>query len=316
MRKIFLFLTCIFVAQAADLVGQLEGTNQQQSQIWGDMRLFNIDRYDAGFGSLWTYLQGNHYFSYGVAIAIIALVLGFSAHYAAVGAKEFDEHSGHIYAFSKFARLNHLVAAVSWVILVPTGVIMMWGESFGGGFFVSLMRHLHGIATILFAITIIPMFVMWFWRMLPRVYDIKWMLVVGGYLSKIKRPVHAGKFNAGQKAWFWVAMLGGAMMIVTGVEMYFQDLKTPFAGMFGLTQIEILRLCAITHNVLGIGCAMFLLVHIYMAVFAIKGSIHSMINGYKPEEEVYVLHHHWYRELLDKGKISKSKYERVYPRLA
>ena len=316
MKRLILFFACVLWANSAQIYGQLEGTNQQQSQIWSDDRLFNIDRYESGFGALWTYLQGSHYFAYAVAIAIVTLILAFSAHYAAIGAKEFDEHSGHIYAFSKFMRVVHLIAAVSWVILVPTGVIMMWGASFGGGFFVALMRHLHGIATILFIITIGPMFGAWFYRMLPRFYDIKWMMIVGGYLSKIKRPVPAGKFNAGQKAWFWVATLGGAMMIITGVEMYFQDLNTPFATTFGLTQIEILRLCAITHNVLGIGCAMFLMVHIYMAVFAIKGSIHSMINGYKSEEEVYVLHHHWYRELLDNGKIAKSKYENVYPRLA
>ncbi|MBR6952549.1 MAG: formate dehydrogenase subunit gamma, partial [Campylobacter sp.] len=50
-------------------------------------------------------------------------------------------------------------------------------------------------------------------------------------------------------------------------------------------------------------------------VFAIKGAIHSMISGYKEEEEVYVLHHYWYRELLDKKKIEKSEFEEKYERL-
>lgn len=31
-------------------------------------------------------------------------------------------------------------------------------------------------------------------------------------------------------------------------------------------------------------------VHLYMSLFAIKGSIHSMLSGYKPESELKILH--------------------------
>ncbi|RAZ60877.1 formate dehydrogenase subunit gamma [Campylobacter hyointestinalis] len=316
MKKLLLFLVSACVMLGANGANQLEGINQGMSPIWDDNRLVGIDRYDSYFGSLWTYLQGNDYFSYGVAIAIIAVLIAFSAHYMVVGPKHFDHHSGKVYAFSKYVRLVHLIAAISWVILVPTGVIMMWGDLFGGGFFVRLMKNLHGIATILFAISIVPMFLMWGKRMLLSVYDIKWMMIVGGYLSKIKNPVPAGKFNAGQKTWFWVAMLGGFVMILTGAAMYFLNFNTPIlSSVFGLTQVEVLRLAAIVHNIIGIVCAVFLLVHIYMAVFAIKGAIHSIITGYKEEEEVYILHHYWYQELVKNGLMKPSKFEASYTNL-
>ena len=48
-------------------------------------------------------------------------------------------------------------------------------------------------------------------------------MIVGGYLSKTKKPVPAGKFNAGQKTWYWMATLGGMIMILTGAAMYFLD---------------------------------------------------------------------------------------------
>lgn len=316
MKKLLLFLVSACVMLGANGANQLEGINQGMSPIWDDNRLVGIDRYDSYFGSLWTYLQGNDYFSYGVAIAIIAVLIAFSTHYMVVGPKHFDHHSGKVYAFSKYVRLVHLIAAISWVILVPTGVIMMWGDLFGGGFFVRLMKNLHGIATILFAISIVPMFLMWGKRMLLSLYDIKWMMIVGGYLSKIKNPVPAGKFNAGQKAWFWVAMLGGFVMILTGAAMYFLNFNTPIlSSVFGLTQVEVLRLAAIVHNIIGIVCAVFLLVHIYMAVFAIKGAIHSIITGYKEEEEVYILHHYWYQELVKNGLMKPSKFEASYTNL-
>lgn len=204
----------------------------------------------------------------------------------------------------------HALAAISWIILVPTGAIMMWGESFGGGAFVRFAKNAHGIATIIFCIAVLPLLFSWLKRMLPAIYDIKWMLIVGGYLSKKKRPVPAGKFNAGQKSWFWIAFLGGLVMIITGAAMYFMDFNG--GDIFGISQIELLRISAIIHNALGIVCAVFLLVHIYMACFAISGAIGSMINGYKEEEEVFILHHEWYKELRKKGKIERSKYEEQY----
>ena len=99
-------------------------------------------------------------------------------------------------------------------------------------------------------------------------------------------------------------------MIITGAAMYFLDFNG--GDIFGISQIELLRISAIIHNALGIVCAVFLLVHIYMACFAISGAIGSMLSGYKEEEEVFILHHEWYKELRKKGKRERSKYEEQY----
>lgn len=128
-------------------------------------------------------------------------------------------------------------------------------------------------------------------------------MIVGGYLNKDKKPVPAGKFNAGQKTWYWLATLGGFIMIATGAAMYFQDFKLDIIAAQGISQIDFLRASAIVHNVLGLAILVLFLVHIYMSVFAIKGAIHSMINGYKEEEEVEILHSSFYKELKKKNKL-------------
>ncbi len=303
------------------LFGTLFATNEDfvnklnlDSPVWASGRFTNIDSYSDGFAKLFVYLQGNDYFAMGAAIGIFGVILAFAFHYIIVGPKKFSHDHGKVYAFSAFERIIHLIAAISWTILVPTGVIMMFGATFGGGFFVRLCKNLHGLATISFAISLFPMLSFWFVRMLPRVYDIRWMFMVGGYLSKNKKPIPAGKFNAGQKAWFWVCTIGGLIMVISGAMMFFLDHYTPafIREFFGISQIELLRAAALIHNILGIVCAIFLLVHIYMAVFAIKGAIHSIITGYKEEEEVYILHHYWYQELVRKGKIKPSIFEKQY----
>lgn len=308
--SIFAFVASAFALHLPD------GTNQFDSKIWGSDRVTNIAGYEGGLGDLFTYLQGNNYFAYGVALALLGVLLAFTLHFLLIGPKHFSHDGKKVYAFNIVERLSHGLAGISWIVLVPTGVIMMWGSFFGGGAFVRFAKNSHGIATILFAVAVLPMLFAWTKRMLPAIYDIKWMLIVGGYLSKKKACVPAGKFNAGQKAWYWVAIPGGILMIATGAAMFFLDFKEPnVSAWLGISQIEVLRISAIVHNILGVVCAVFFFVHIYMAAIAIHGAIWSMITGYKEEEEVYVLHHYWYNELVNKNQIPVSEYEKVYPKL-
>ncbi|MCV3396341.1 formate dehydrogenase subunit gamma [Campylobacter sp. RKI_CA19_01116] len=282
-----------------------ENFEVKNTQIWDVQRVMNIESYQ-NFGALWTKLQGE-YIASAVLIILIVVISAFALHYMVIGPKKFSHDGKKIYAFSVFERLFHFVAAISWIILVPTGLIMIFGSYFGGGFFVRMCKNLHGIATILFIISIIPMLLCWIKRMLPASYDLRWMMMVGGYLSKEKKPVPAGKFNFGQKSWYYIAVFGGFLMIITGAFMFFLDFNsTSLQSIFGISHIDILRASAIIHNILGILCAVFFAIHIYMAVFAIKGSIHSMISGYKEEEEVYILHSYWYKELSDKKQINPS----------
>ncbi len=120
-----------------------------------------------------------------------------------------------------------------------------------------MCKNLHGIATILFIISVIPMLLCWIKRMLPASYDLRWMMIVGGYLSKEKRPVPAGKFNFGQKSWYYIAVFGGFIMITTGAFMFFLDFNSAsLQTIFGISHIDILRISAIVHNILGILCSL------------------------------------------------------------
>ena len=310
-------LTLLFtLSVAAMAIEGPTGVNQYDSTIWAAQRIENIKPYEHGWGPIFTFIQGNDYFAIAALSIILAVIGAFVLHFLIIGPKHFSHEGKKVFAFSLIERIAHGLAAISWIILVPTGIIIMWGAELGGGTFVRFCRYLHDIATIIFAISVLPMLFAWTIRMLPAVYDIRWMIIVGGYLSKKKRPVPAGKFNAGQKAWYWIAIPGGIVMIITGAIMYFMDFKEPaVASWFGIQQIDLLRYSVVIHNCLGIVCAVFFLVHIYMAAIAIHGAIWSMVTGYKEEEEVYVLHHYWYQELVKENKIPVSDYEKSYTNL-
>lgn len=299
MRKLsYLFIALLCLATAAFAA---------ESQIWGEMRIANIFGYgqeqSLKLGPLFTMLQ-HEYFT-KIFLAILVLVpAAFLTHYKIIGPKVFPHDGKKIKAFSLYNRIIHQVAAVSFIVIVPTGFVIVFGDFFGGGMFVRACKHLHGIFTIPFAIVVIPMFLMWLKEAFFNMDDVKWMMIVGGYLSKEKKPIPAGKFNAGQKMWYWIATLGGMVMVISGAAMFFLDFNIEMIkSMTGLSQIDFLRVMAIVHNVVGFLVVALFITHVYMSMFAIKGAVHSILNGHMEEEEVKILHSSWYKKLKEQGKV-------------
>lgn len=299
MKKIYFILAILILpvlAFAADA----------DSTIFGKDLIVNILGYDQKeslhLGYLFTLLQSTYFkpLFFGVLVGVPAI---FFVHYMIIGPMIFSHDRKKIYIFTFFNRMIHTMAGIAFIILIPTGLVMMFGTTFGGGEFVRFCKEIHAISTLLFIVSIIPMFFMWVRWMFVHWDDFKWLMIVGGYLNKNKKPVPAGKFNAGQKLWFWLATLGGFVMIATGAVMYYQDFKLAFIVSFGVSQIDFLRASAIVHNTLGLAVLALFITHVYMSVFAIKGAIHSIITGYKEEEEVEVLHSSFYKRLKDENKL-------------
>lgn len=230
------------------------------------------------YGEMFTMLQGQWFYKI-FFVVITAVPAVFLLHYLIIGAKHFDHDGEQIYFFSLYARIVHFIAAVSFSLLVITGLLIIFGSYLGGGMFIRTARYIHLISAMVFAVPGLLMFVLWFRQMLPQLHDIHWMFILGGYLSKKKKPVPADKFNAGQKMYFWFATVGGGVMAYTGYIIW---------G-FG-ADLDTVRIFTMIHNVLGVGIVAFYLTHCYMSVFAIAGSLESMKTGYKPKDEVDILH--------------------------
>ena len=139
------------------------------SSIWGTDLLKHILEYDKE-GSLhmghWFTLIQSTYVKPMLLFVLIVIPLAFITHYLIVGPKRFSHEGKSIMMFPLFKRINHGLAAISFMIIIPTGIIMIFGSTFGGGAFVRFCKEAHAIAAPLFFITVIPMFATWFSRML------------------------------------------------------------------------------------------------------------------------------------------------------
>jgi formate dehydrogenase subunit gamma len=235
------------------------------------------------YGQTFTSLQAGLFNR--IFLLILTLIPAiFLVHYILIGPKKFDHNGTQVYYFSLFTRIIHWLAAASFSLLVLTGLMVIFGKFTGGGTLIMNGRLVHIVSALVFSISAVPMFLIWLKDMLPAWYDIMWFVILGGYLSKSKRPVPAGKFNGGQKIWFWLATAGGGVMAYSGYYLWsFQ------------ANVDQLRQMAIIHNFLGAAMTALFLVHLYMSLFAISGAVKSMITGYKPWEEVDILHSRYKR---------------------
>jgi len=283
LRPVFLFILFIVAGFAAFVFAQnsqgLAGLSTGSSSDYYHTLIGTITGNWQGYGELFTTLQGQWFWK--VFLVILIAVPGvFLLHYLIVGPKHFDHDGEQVFFFPRYTRVVHFFAAVSFSLLALTGLMMVLGSYLGGGALIRFARYVHIGAAMVFVLPAVLMLVMWFKDMLPQLHDLAWIFILGGYLSKEKKPVPAGKYNAGQKMYFWLATVGGVVMAYTGYVIW---------GM-GTTDLDTVRLYTIIHNVLGMITLAFFFTHVYMVVFAIAGALDSMKTGYKSKEEVDILH--------------------------
>ena len=238
-----------------------------------------------GSGQLFVMLQHN-LFTPLFAAVFIGMIMLFALHYLFIGAKKFSHEGEKIPYYSALSRLIHALAALSFSVLAVSGLMIIFGKLFHGGALVQTARYIHAPAAVVFLPAVLILFLLWVKDMLPAAHDLDWLLVFGGYLTKKKMVVPAGKFNPGQKSWFWLAVGGGAVMAVTGYYLF--TFSSDLSG---------IRLAVIIHNFLGVILLAMFMIHLYMAIFAVKGSLKSMLTGNKSTEEVAMMHSNYYKKI-------------------
>ena len=107
-------------------------------------------------------------------LIVILVPIAFLLHYLVIGAKEFSHDGPQVFFFGQFCRFIHWVAAVSFTLLVITGLLIIFSKLFGGGQFIRTMRSVHIISAIVSAIVAIPMFLIWVKDMFPAAHDVAW----------------------------------------------------------------------------------------------------------------------------------------------
>jgi formate dehydrogenase subunit gamma len=80
----------------------------------------------------------------------------------------------------------------------------------------------------------------------------------------------AYRFNAGQKAIYWIVVIGGGLVAATGYELMFP---------FYLSEIEGMQLAQVVHATVAVLFVAVMLAHIYIGTIGMEGAFEAMGNG-------------------------------------
>jgi len=181
-----------------------------------------------------------------------------------------------IVRFSGFERAVHWMTATCFVILALSGLNVTFGKSLllpligpdAFSTFSEAAKYAHNFLSFPFAIGVVMMFLMWLAWAIPDGTDVQWVREGGGLVGDKHPP--AKRFNAGQKAIYWVVVLGGAAAAVTGYLLMFPFYATDVAGMQTAQSI---------HGIVAVLFIAIMLAHIYIGTIGMEGAFESMGTG-------------------------------------
>jgi formate dehydrogenase subunit gamma len=213
-------------------------------------------------------------------IAILGALLGLVVFYLWRGMVKIQSgRSGRtITRFNAFERFVHWMTAVCFIILAISGLNVTFGkalllplmspEAFTG--WSQWAKYAHNYLSFPFTIGVVLIFLMWLGGNIPNRSDVVWIREgMGGILDPNKHPL-AHRFNAGQKAIYWIVVLGGAAVAITGYLLMF-----PFYG----TTIVGMQLAQIIHGVVAVLFIAAMLAHIYIGTIGMEGAFEAMGTG-------------------------------------
>jgi formate dehydrogenase subunit gamma len=202
---------------------------------------------------------------------------------------------GHILRYTFRERLVHWLAALSYIYLLLTGLAfwspwLFWiAIAFGGG---PVSRMLHPWFGLAFIAGVIQMYGLWSSQMGFTGVDRAWMKSMNKYIQNEDEGMPpAGRYNAGQKMLFWGFMIFGALLLLSGIVLWFPE-NIPWSWRW-LRYISVFVHASSAMATIGL-----FLIHVYMGVFAERGALDSVIHGDVTEDFVRRYHPGWYKEIV------------------
>ncbi len=163
------------------------------------------------------------------AIAIIGIFAGLLLFYLIRGTIRIEAgRSGRtLLRFNAFERFVHWMTAVCFVVLALSGLNITFGKDLllpliGPEAFTGLSqwaKYAHNYLSFPFTLGVVLTFLMWLTSNFPTKADVEWIKKGGGMVGHEHPP--AGRFNPGQKIIYWMVVVGGAAVAVTGYLLMF-----------------------------------------------------------------------------------------------
>jgi formate dehydrogenase subunit gamma len=202
--------------------------------------------------------------------------------------------SRQIQRYSDNERVNHWIVAITFVLAALSGLAvfhpsMYWlSNFFGGGPWTRILHPFLGVVMFLFFCVTMVRF--WSHNKLDandKQWLRQWRDVIANREDKLPE---SGRYNAGQKAMFWLMVICMIVLLVTGIVFW----RSVFGELF---PVGLIRLASLLHAVAATVLIIGIIVHIYAAIWT-RGSIDAMMRGTVSEAWAKKHHAAWYRQVI------------------
>jgi formate dehydrogenase subunit gamma len=181
-----------------------------------------------------------------------------------------------ILRFNAAERFVHWMTATCFIMLALSGLNI----TFGKPLLLPLMspeaftawsewaKYAHNYLSFPFTLGVILIFFTWIAGNIPNRVDVEWFRRGGGMIGDDHPPAY--RFNGGQKLIYWIVVLGGSAIAVSGYLLMF-----PFYG----TDIQTMQNAEMAHGVIAMLFIAAMLGHIYIGTIGMEGAFEAMGEG-------------------------------------
>src|SRR5216684_3633800 len=216
-----------------------------------------------------------------------------------------------IVRFVSFERFTHWLTASCFIVLALSGLNISFGRIlilplFGAQAFATMSTYAkfaHDYLAFPFMLGLVIMFLIWIKDNIPGKIDLQWLKRGGGILSKGQHPP-ARRFNAGQKGIFWIVIIGGSLMSVSGWFLLFPYLPA---------NVTALQFWTVIHAVVAMLFIAVMMAHIYIGTIGMEGAFDAMGTGGVDLNWAKEHHSLWVEEEHAKGRTPSGSTPRAVP---
>ncbi|MGA8489789.1 MAG: formate dehydrogenase subunit gamma [Terriglobales bacterium] len=207
-----------------------------------------------------------------------------------------------ILRYTLVERVHHWVGFLFYAYCLITGLAfwspyMYWLAALVGGG--PTARFWHPWFGLAFAGSMLWMYKMWWRDMQTTAADLRWRKAVKHYIENDDQNLPSeGRFNFGQKVFFWLMFYGAILLVLSGLGLWFVE-SIP-------SSLDWLRLlCVTVHVVAALATIGAFIIHVYMGTAMIRGGFTSIIRGEVSVAWAKLHHRLWYEQVT--GQLPPRK---------
>ena len=240
----------------------------------------------------------------GWLIVLVCLII--AAIYVTQGPiKTHDKPTGRtLERFTLIERWAHWTLAISFCVQGASGLIILFGKHvllpvIGYTLFAwltSLGKNLHNFVAPLFIASLLFFIFIYVRDNLYEKGDLAWL--VNGWKMFRGEHLPSGKFNMGEKSYFWVGVVALCLVLsASGAVLLFPNFD----------QLRVtMQQASIVHAVAAVLMIAMALGHIYMGTIGVEGAYGNMRNGMTDETWAREHHPNWYNDVKSGKAAARS----------